>query len=93
MPIYRFECPDCGAFEERLSVNELPSTLACPICKQMAKRIYTAPFVWSMGAAIRKRVTESTQPKRMSREELTHSAHTHHGHAPKVGQRPWQVGH
>jgi putative FmdB family regulatory protein len=44
MPIYEFECPDCGATFERLQKLADPDPTACPTCgKTHVKRKLTAP--------------------------------------------------
>ncbi len=37
MPIYEYECPECGIFEEWQGINDKPLT-RCPICKKKKVR-------------------------------------------------------
>ena len=44
MPIYEFECPDCGEIFERLQKLSDPDPTVCPTCgKTHVKRKLTAP--------------------------------------------------
>lgn len=38
MPIYEYECPKCGEFEHRQSLND-PTLTRCPACKAKVVKI------------------------------------------------------
>jgi putative FmdB family regulatory protein len=39
MPIYDFECRQCGAFDAIRKVSERDSAVACPSCRAPASRV------------------------------------------------------
>lgn len=91
MPFYTFHCEDCGCFEKLLSMKNLTNTTMCPQCEMGSIRVYTPPSLIFTPYAVRRRVEESSQPKRVKKEDMpSYHKHHHHAHQP---QRPWQVGH
>lgn len=52
MPIYEYQCPDCGVFEQRYSITDFPRITDCPECAEPAPKIVSAVNVGrSYGAA------------------------------------------
>ncbi len=45
MPLYEFECEECGVFEMFRSVSEASSPAACPECKGEAARVWSVPRI------------------------------------------------
>jgi putative FmdB family regulatory protein len=41
MPIYEYECPKCGEFEHRQSLND-PTLKRCPTCKAKVNKIISS---------------------------------------------------
>ena len=53
MPRYAFSCTACGPFDVWRPVTEAGNALRCPTCDAPAERLFTAPGVARMPAAIR----------------------------------------
>lgn len=92
MPTYEFLCTTCGPFEQRRSLTEAGDPMTCPLCQQVAQRIYSTSGVILASAAARRRIAQSTEPAVVTRQAseeplsprtLQQSAHS----------RPWQLGH
>lgn len=47
MPLFEFECSNCGKFETSRKYSEIDS-VRCPACKGEVRRIYS-PFSFSFG--------------------------------------------
>lgn len=45
MPLYDFECPDCGRFEFFVKLENFTETLNCPVCSSPAKLAIVAPAI------------------------------------------------
>lgn len=43
MPLYDFECRDCGDFSEFRTIADRDELMTCPVCGRPAARIVTAP--------------------------------------------------
>ncbi len=51
MPIFIYRCADCGEQDEiAVKSSHLPSTLDCPWCGGMMRRVYTAPTIILKGS-------------------------------------------
>jgi putative FmdB family regulatory protein len=47
---YLYQCRDCGTREEReCPMGEQPPTIACPRCRGIARRVFTAPPIHYKG--------------------------------------------
>ena len=53
MPQYAFSCAACGPFDVWRPVAEAGDPLRCPTCDAPAERLFTAPGLARMPAAIR----------------------------------------
>lgn len=54
MPVYEYQCPDCGTFEALRSMAQYQAPLACPVCAKSAQRILaTAPALATLSASTR----------------------------------------
>lgn len=40
MPIYEYECPNCGPFEEKRKMSD-PGRKRCPTCRYKVEQIYS----------------------------------------------------
>lgn len=40
MPVYEYECPNCGCFEEKRKMTD-PRRQRCPKCRYKVERIYS----------------------------------------------------
>ena len=92
MPTYEFLCATCGPFEQRRSLTEAGDPMTCPLCQQVAQRMYSTSGVILTSGAARRRLSQSAEPTvgtRQAYEEplsprtLQQSAHS----------RPWELGH
>lgn len=43
MPVYEFLCERCGSFDTWRSFDEAGTPQRCPVCRSVAKRVYSAP--------------------------------------------------
>ena len=43
MPLYEYECPDCGVYEQLRPISQSSQDGECPYCGLSAKRILSAP--------------------------------------------------
>jgi len=53
MPIYDYNCLNCGEFRLMRSIAEHSNPAACPACGNASERVITAPFLADMPAATR----------------------------------------
>ena len=92
MPTYEFVCATCGPFEQRRSLSEAGDPMTCPLCQQVAQRIYSTAGAILTSGAVGRRIAQSAEPtvvKRQASEEPS---------SPRTLQqsargRPWQLGH
>lgn len=42
MPIYNYDCPSCGSFEEYAPVAKYRAPACCPVCSELAPRDYVS---------------------------------------------------
>jgi putative FmdB family regulatory protein len=54
MPIYAFSCPRCGSFELMRPVEQAAAPLACAICGEDARRVFTPPGLARVAKPIRR---------------------------------------
>ena len=55
MPIYDYECKECGVFTALRPMSECREPLACPDCNKMAERVLLSmPAIAGMDAVTRK---------------------------------------
>lgn len=45
MPLYDYECADCGHFREFNTMANSAMPLPCPACETESRRVLSAPFV------------------------------------------------
>jgi putative FmdB family regulatory protein len=93
MPLYEFNCPACGSFEELRPFSEANNPMPCPTCRTVATRVPTAPSFPKTPpglAAARNREEQSAHEPRVVRRQVGKAAepHLHQSHG-----RPWQIGH
>ena len=88
MPLYDYECANCGPFDVWRKMAEVSTPLSCPDCGVTAARIFTAPNI-SLNTGSFSRVSKSIEPRLVKRQaEPT----TPVAQSPKGG-RPWMIGH
>ena len=71
MPIYGYECTDCGVFEAMAPMRDFAKPCHCPTCGKISQRVLNAvPFVSTISSGLRKAhaVNErsSDAPKKLS---------------------------
>ena len=97
MPLYEFECHQCGAFEQFLSLKEYGVKVQCPNCDDNAYRVYTPPNVYKTSPNYRKSrgINEKNQesPRVETINPKSHSEHNHSDSHHHVSHTPWMVGH
>ncbi len=71
MPVYEYECADCGVFSalRSMSVSSAPAT--CESCGELSPRIMSAPKLAILGKA----------------QRHAHETNEKSAHAPRVGRR------
>ncbi len=99
MPVYHYDCDECGEFSNvrKISACKLPAT--CPSCGQMAPRIIKAPSLNTMEntqrIAHQHNERSAHEPRLVRKDEKeSHSgpkrSNVRHKHGPS---RPWMLGH
>ncbi|MEL6520741.1 MAG: zinc ribbon domain-containing protein [Pseudomonadota bacterium] len=89
MPVYEYECQDCGAFEAPGSLATFDAPSSCPTCGAPSPRVLlTAPSISVMNNHRRRAIAtnerSSDSPKRASHHGLTPTG-------PKIGSRKAQA--
>ena len=88
MPTYAFTCERCGPFDELRPMAEATAPARCPGCDTGARRLFTAPGVARMPAAMSRALTmeakSAHEPAVVSaprgRPMHVHGAGCGHGH-------------
>jgi putative FmdB family regulatory protein len=95
MPIYEYECPEHGVFEQQRKVAESTAAGECGQCLQASPRIVSAPSLGRM---------ERSQVRAIERNEKSRHEPTIVSRQPKAasearplqsagGGYPWAIGH
>ena len=71
MPVYEYECPRCGTFQDFRLLEARDAPTACPDCGRSAARIVSAPNLALMDGGRRK----------------AHSINERNQHEPRVGSK------
>ena len=104
MPLYEFNCAECGPFTELLRVSECDMPAACPMCGITASRVISVPRLAIMADNNRtawERNEKSAHEPRLANASHRHDhAHDHkgkhhhpHKHKHAHNGRPWMLGH
>lgn len=84
MPLYRYECPACGPFEDWRTLSQATEDVPCPACAAAAPRTIAMPFLGCVSRETRiahqRNERSAEEPRVVRREELHGSGHAHHGH-------------
>jgi putative FmdB family regulatory protein len=104
MPVYDYECGECGVFTAFRPMSKCRDPLACPDCGQEARRaILTAPSLANMSAELRK--AHATNEKAAHEPRSSHGAgcsccsgKTRTAGEPQAAKlfpkkRPWMISH
>lgn len=82
MPLYDYQCPQCGGFDELRPASMAAEPCACPVCGTASPRVIRAPQVLAMDFALRRahetNERNAHEPKHSTAEERAHK----HEHGP-----------
>ncbi len=92
MPTYEFVCASCGPFEQRRSLREAGDPMTCPLCQQVAQRIYSTAAVILASGAVGRRIEQSAEPTVVKRPVSEENSPQQTLQQSARG-RPWQLGH
>ncbi len=99
MPIYEYNCSECGPFTELRRMDECAMPAPCPSCQSDAPRIVSAPRLAIMGRnnriAWERNEKSAHEPRHAKSHQHDHGhAHEHkHVHKHSHRGRPWMLGH
>lgn len=105
MPMYVYQCPDCGSFEALVTINERNKDQICGACGTASPRIITAPRLAALSPTHRQahEVNERSQhaPSHSccsGRPNSTTARHEPEQSKPTPprqpqAKRPWMLGH
>jgi putative FmdB family regulatory protein len=80
MPLYDYQCPDCGVFDDFRSASRAAEPAKCPRCGFGSPRVIRAPQLLEMNASLRTahEVNErSAHEPRFSNPESREHRHDH----------------
>ena len=52
MAIYEYRCDEDGAFDVSRPIGTAPESIACPVCKTEARRVFSKPMLSSLPGAL-----------------------------------------
>jgi putative FmdB family regulatory protein len=103
MPLYEYECDRHGSFELVRPMSQSGESAACPTCRSAARRVITAPTLFTMSPSKRDaafRNEQSRHEPRVCKSACGHSHRAGRGSAEPAGKlqaytgpRPWVVEH
>ncbi len=70
MPLYDYECQECGPFVSFSSIEERSAPSFCPVCGRTSRRVISAPNLCLMASGTRK----------------AHAVNERSQHAPRVSR-------
>ncbi|NEQ49881.1 MAG: zinc ribbon domain-containing protein [Leptolyngbya sp. SIO3F4] len=91
MPLYDYNCSDCGDFEVWRKMAEVSSPMPCPECDTVAKRIFTAPNISLNSASLTARIRGTSEPRLVQRRQEPRPSTPRNQSVQ--GGRPWMIGH
>ncbi|WP_299675802.1 zinc ribbon domain-containing protein [uncultured Roseobacter sp.] len=109
MPIYEYQCTDCGVFEDTAPMSAFADPCDCPACGQSAPRVmFSVPHISGMASATR-RAHETNErsadsPKRSAhapgcgccgggKKASNKTLHRADGSKSFPTKRPWMISH
>lgn len=81
MPLYDYQCPHCGPFDDLRPVAAASDPAACPHCGALSPRIIRAPQLLDMDSQLR----HAHATNERSRHEPTHSTKAEREHRHEHG--------
>ncbi len=91
MPLYDYDCHECGPFTGWGSMSRSSEPMACPNCGKAAPRILTAPFIADMDP--NNRTAHQRNEKSAHEPRVVSGKPPGHGGAQRSARRPWMIGH
>lgn len=73
MPVYDFNCQDCGDFRALLTIDERNDPVACPSCSRISRRLILAPNLALMSPVGRKAAAINEKSRHEPRVSNAHS--------------------
>jgi putative FmdB family regulatory protein len=84
MPLYDYECEQCGPIREWGNIEDASKRIVCAACGSQASRVISAPNLALMAATIRtvhaRNEHSSHEPRLVRREQLTGTPISHLRH-------------
>ena len=99
MPLYEYDCKQCGSFERFISIQHYKNITECPTCDNDSYRKYNPPNIYNTNPTYRKARGINEKNQESPRVETIYQKHDHnhshsHSHAHHhVSHTPWMVGH
>ena len=108
MPLYEFNCVECGSFTELRRISECDMPAACPACGIPASRMISVPRLAIMEKNNRVAWERNEKSAHEPRQHKTGHRHDHvrdnkgdhkhqhdntRGHKHAHNGRPWMLGH
>ena len=104
MPLYEYNCADCGSFTELGRLSECDAPAACPECGMPAARLISIPRLAIMEKGNRTawehNERSAHEPRRVTGGHRHRHDHEHeakgtdtHRHRHTRQGRPWMLGH
>jgi putative FmdB family regulatory protein len=90
MPLYEYQCPDCGPFSAWRSMSVSAGPTGCPGCQVPAERILSATQIARPGGSGRRRGSVEPRLIQKSADPAPPPKKPDHQHAHG---RPWMFGH
>src|SRR5689334_9685154 len=99
MPLYTYDCGECGPFEAWSPMAEAERTCACPACNGAGLRQVSAPRLNLMNGTLRQALGRSersgSEPRKVKRQHLANCGCklcAVRG-KPSSPMRKWMIGH
>jgi len=104
MPLYEYNCAECGPFTELRRLSECDMPAECPTCADTAARMISVPRLAIMAKNNRtawERNEKSAHEPRLAKAGHHHDHKSDHGHNHQhkhthkhtPSGRPWMLGH
>lgn len=104
MPMYDYQCVDCGGFTGWAPISRAAEPAPCPVCSSPGRRVISAPNLGRMNPDVKRAMNRNEraahEPRMARRSSGTGvSADPKRKAAPaqqaktKINARPWMLGH
>jgi putative FmdB family regulatory protein len=99
MPLYDYECADCGPFRAWAGMDEADHPHPCPLCGAHGRREIAAPYLNLMNGTLRKALARSerssSEPRIAPKRHLASCGCSlcKHKKAPPRPSHRWALGH